>query len=111
MNPILHEENLKAFRYILSLCDAEPSVWAAWGAIIEKRDYLPSLIRDFVRVGKEYGARWYSCGKISKKGHPHHPLYLPTESYAVRFDIDGYLQNLEKRAEKKEKRQAPLVLL
>ena len=32
----LHEENLKAFRYVLSISE-KPSVWAAWGAIIEKR--------------------------------------------------------------------------
>ena len=92
MNPLLHAENIKAFRYILSHCDRKPSVWAAWGAIIEKRKYLPSLIRDFAAVGKEYGAEWYSCGKISKKGHPHHPLYLPTESFCDPFDIDGYLR-------------------
>lgn len=93
MNPLLHAENLKAFRYVLSHCQKTPSVWAAWGAIIEKRDYLPLLIRDFAAIGKEYGAAWYSCGRISKKGHPHHPLYLPTESRAEAFDIDGYLAN------------------
>ena len=38
-NLLLHEENRKAFRYLLSLSDA-PAVWAAWGNIIMKRDYL-----------------------------------------------------------------------
>lgn len=91
MNPLLHAENLKAFRYVLSQSEKKPSVWAAWGAIIEKRAYLPSLIRDFAAVGKEYGAAWYSCGKRSKKGHPHHPLYLPSASLIEPFDLDGYL--------------------
>ena len=38
-NLALHRENLKAFRYVLSISE-KPTVWAAWGAIIEKRGYL-----------------------------------------------------------------------
>ena len=30
----LHEENMKAFRHLLSIGE-KPAVWAAWGAIIE----------------------------------------------------------------------------
>ena len=37
LNPDLHAENRKAFRYLLSLSD-KPAVWAAWGNIILKRD-------------------------------------------------------------------------
>ena len=33
-NQQLHQENLKAFRYVLSLSE-KPAIWAAWGAIIE----------------------------------------------------------------------------
>ena len=44
-NPLLHRENLEAFRYVLSISE-NPSVWAAWGAIIEKRKYLPQCVRD-----------------------------------------------------------------
>ena len=37
----LHKENMNAFRYILSLYEKEkPSVWAAWGTIVEMRPYL-----------------------------------------------------------------------
>ena len=71
----LHKENLEAFRYVLSISE-RPAVWAAWGAIIEKRDYLAGCVRDMVTVGQEYGAGWYCAGAITKKGHPHHPLYL-----------------------------------
>ena len=38
-NPELHRENMRAFAYILSRTP-DPVVWAAWGTIIEKRDYL-----------------------------------------------------------------------
>ena len=69
----LHKENLEAFRYVLSISQ-KPAVWAAWGTIIEKRNYLPQCLLDMIRVGEEYGAQWYCAGKCSKKGHPHHPL-------------------------------------
>ena len=35
-NPLLHKENLEAFRYVCSISDT-PAIWAAWGAIIAKR--------------------------------------------------------------------------
>ena len=92
-NPLLHRENLEAFRYLLSL-SPEPSVWAAWGAIIEKRAYLPGCVRDLVREGELRGARWYCAGPISKKGHPHHPLYLKKDEPLQPFDVNAYLDSL-----------------
>ena len=89
-NVMLHQENLKAFRYCMSL-GQRPAVWAAWGAIIEKRDYLAACVRDFVAVGQEYGAQWYCAGPISKKGHPHHPLYLRKDEKLKAFDVENYL--------------------
>ena len=92
-NEALHRENLEAFRYVLSL-SREPAVWAAWGAIIEKRDYLPRCLRDMLAAGEEYGARWFCAGPISKKGHPHHPLYLKKDELLRPFDVAGYLEHL-----------------
>ena len=92
-NTMLHKENLEAFRYVLSISQS-PAVWAAWGTIIEKRDYLPLCLRDMLRAGQEYGARWYCAGKVSKKGHPHHPLYLRKDEKIRPFDIENYLENL-----------------
>lgn len=95
-NQDLHAQNMKAFDYILSLGrDGAPAVWAAWGAIIEKRNYLPDCVRDMIAIGNTRGARWYSAGKKSKKGHPHHPLYLRKDSPLEPFDVDGYLDTLE----------------
>ena len=86
----LHKENLEAFRYVLSISE-RPAVWAAWGAVIENRDYLAGCVRDMVTVGQEYGAGWYCAGAITKKGHPHHPLYLRKDEKLKPFDIEGYL--------------------
>lgn len=94
-NPALHRENMEAFDYALSLERAgAPAVWAAWGTIIEKRDYLPACVRDMVRIGTARNAVWYSAGKRSKKGHPHHPLYLRKDSVLEPFDVAGYLDRL-----------------
>ena len=92
-NMALHRENLEAFRYVLSISDS-PAVWAAWGTIIEKRDYLPQCLRDMLSVGEELGAAWYCAGKVSKKGHPHHPLYLRKDEKLKPFDVKGYLELL-----------------
>ena len=92
-NPALHRENLEAFRYILSISE-KPAVWAAWGAIIEKRSYLPDCVRDLVHAGAEYGASWYCAGAITKKGHPHHPLYLRKDERLKPFDVTSYLEHL-----------------
>ena len=94
-NQTLHAENMKAFDYALSLDqEGAPAVWAAWGTIIEKRDYLPGCVRDMIALGRARGARWYSAGKKSKKGHPHHPLYLRKDSLLEEFDVGGYLDTL-----------------
>jgi hypothetical protein len=90
----LHRENLEAFRYVLSISE-KPAVWAAWGAIIEKRKYLPGCVRDMLEAGKEYGASWYCAGKVTKKGHPHHPLYLRKDEKLKPFDISTYLDTLQ----------------
>ena len=86
---------MRAFDYALSLDkEGAPAVWAAWGTIIEKRDYLPDCVRDMIAIGNARGARWYSAGKKSKKGHPHHPLYLRKDSLLEEFDVGGYLDSL-----------------
>ena len=89
----LHEENMKAWRYLLSLAK-EPAVWAAWGAIIEKRKYLPRCVADMLSISREYDARWFCAGAISKKGHPHHPLYLRKDEKLKPFNTESYLSKL-----------------
>ena len=89
-NTQLHRENLAAFRYVLSISQ-KPAVWAAWGTIIEKRDYLPRCLRDMLEEGERFGASWYCGGAVSKKGHPHHPLYLRKDEKLKPFDIHSYL--------------------
>ena len=92
----LHSENMRAFDWVLSHAGAHPAVWAAWGAVIEKRRYLPDCVRDMLLCGERYGAVWYTAGARSKaKGHPHHPLYLRKDTPLDLFeDVEGYLASL-----------------
>ena len=99
LNTYMHEQNMAAFEYIMSLSKkSAPAVWAAWGTIIEMRGYLPECVRDMIEIGKKYGAVWYTAGARSKKaGHPHHPLYLSKTSTLEPFsDISEYLDSLIK---------------
>ena len=96
LNPVLHRENMKAFEWLLSRLTVTPDLWAAWGTIIEKRSYLPSCVMDMTSVGRRFGARWFTAGPRSRKGHPHHPLYLKKDSPLEPFsDLETYLASLE----------------
>lgn len=93
LNPALHRENMAAFEYVLRGCEGAPAVWAAWGNIIEQRAYLKDCVLDMIDIGERYGARWYTAGKRSKKGHPHHPLYLRADSGLDEFDARAYCRD------------------
>lgn len=90
-NPALHAENCRAFAYLLSLSD-RPAVWAAWGNLIGKREYLAGCLRDFNDLGRRAGAAWYTAGPPLKSGNPHHPLYLKRDTALLPFDLDAYIK-------------------
>ena len=90
-NAVLHAENRRAFRYLLSLSPS-PAVWCAWGNIIDKRGYLTDCVRDLYSDGAAVGAAWYTAGPLLKSGHPHHPLYLRRDTALLDFDLAAYLE-------------------
>jgi hypothetical protein len=92
LNVLLHEENKRAFSYLLSLSEHR-AIWAAWGNLIEKRNYLLNCVRDFAALGQAAGAVWYTAGPPLKSGHPHHPLYLKRNTVLLPFDISAYLRS------------------
>ena len=93
-NAALHAENMRAFRWVLERSGEAPAVWAAWGAIIEKRGYLSECVREMTEIAAKAGAVWYHAGPISVKGHPHHPLYLKSNTPLEPFDLPAYLDKL-----------------
>lgn len=90
-NEFLHRQNMEAFTYILEHAGEHPAIWAAWGAVIEKRGYLFRCAEDMWKIGEAYGAKWYTCGCRSVKGHPHHPLYLKKDSILEEFALPDYI--------------------
>ena len=93
-NRTLHQENMEAFRWLLEYVGEQPAIWAAWGTIINKREYLKICLQDMIAIAEEYDAKWIHAGKLLKSGHPHHPLYLPNTTQFNDFDIQNYIKSL-----------------
>ena len=93
VNAFLHNENMKAFEYMLSLSQ-NATVWAAWGSIVNERDYLKSCVKEMIEIGERYNARWVHAGKLLKNGHPHHPLYLCKTTPFEDYNIKEYIESL-----------------
>ncbi|NNJ56631.1 MAG: DUF1643 domain-containing protein, partial [Bacteroidia bacterium] len=66
------------------------TIWVAYGDLIDSRNYLPFCMAD---IFKELGSdlNWKIIGVPTKKGHPRHPLYKPTKSKLVDFNMEHYV--------------------
>lgn len=78
-NEELRQLNKKAIEELLQTIK-EPEIWCAWGNLIEKRKYLKDCLQDLLEIGNKYNAKWMCAGPLTKKGYPHHPLYLPKDT-------------------------------
>lgn len=69
-----------------------PTILAAWGNLITKRPYLNLCLRGIVDILEPLIPSW-KCIKVSKAGHPVHPLY---QKYCELkdFDIYNYIRNV-----------------
>ena len=96
INPMLHKENMEAFRWILENSEKKPIIWAAWGTKIESSKYLMECLRELFNISNQDKVVWCKVGKSSVKGHPHHPLYLKKDSRLEAFDVKTYLTSLRR---------------
>ena len=94
-NAFLNAENIRALRWALDHCGSRKAVWGAWGNNVERRPYLIRCLWEMAEAANEAGAVWYSAGKRSVRGHPHHPLYLKKDTPLELFDIREYLETLK----------------
>lgn len=94
VNNKLHAKNLEMIENMLKSISGEKKVWAAWGTNIEKRKYLKLCLEDLKTLLDKYNASWYKAGKVSKAGHPHHPLYLKGDSILEPFNIEEYIEQI-----------------
>lgn len=90
LNKPIHEENLQHIENILK-SHPKATIWAAWGTLIEKRPFLRGCLQDIIEITNRYNCKWISIGKVSKKGHPHHPLYLGNDAEIKGFDLNKYI--------------------
>lgn len=90
---VIIRKNLDAIESILSVGNCD--IWAAWGTLIKTRSYLKDCLQQIVEVANTYNCEWYTIGKKSKEGHPHHPLYLSKQSKMEKFDVQEYLKMLK----------------
>ena len=72
----LCDENLRWLQAVLA--QTEPTMWAAWGTLIEKRDYLPGLMREMVALTREKNILWGDLRPPQQKGPPP-PSPLPAQ--------------------------------
>ena len=89
----LHRKNLDHIEAILQ--KGKLDIWAAWGTLIEKREYFHQCLIDIYEISQKYKSRWLSIGKTTKAGHPHHPLYLRKTEKTELFDMEGYISILK----------------
>lgn len=67
------------------------TIWVAYGDLIETRDYLPDCLLRLYAYLKPLGLYWKILGEPTQKGHPKHPLYKPTRSPFIDFDMEKYI--------------------
>lgn len=91
INLDIHRENLQIIKDVVG--DNHYDIWAAWGALIDKRPYLKRCLKDIKQTIGE-SSKIFTIGNKSLKGHPHHPLYLKNNLPKDEFNIDEYLNTI-----------------
>ena len=86
-------ENERKIQQYLSQIQS-PTIWAAWGTLIQKRTFLPNCLVQIAELIQPLQPEWITLGRRSKHGHPHHPLYLPHAAAIETFDICTYRDSL-----------------
>ncbi|MDZ7808688.1 MAG: DUF1643 domain-containing protein [Gracilimonas sp.] len=69
-------------------------IWCAWGTLIEKRAYLSRCLNDIYEVLSDNNCKYFKRGRISKAGHPHHPLYLKKTAPPEPFPMKEYINEI-----------------
>ena len=86
LNTKYHKKNLQEFENILSKIN-NPSIWIAWGDLINKRKYLKKCRDDLINIAINYGSKFYMAGILTKNKNPRHPLYLKRDIKLQEFNM------------------------
>ena len=83
----LHSRNLHTLKRILGKF-SNADILFAHGNLISKRDYLQYCKSDIVKaIKKRHFSGKTFCLKLTAKGNPAHPLYMPTNSVLKIYTI------------------------
>ncbi len=96
MDEVYHKDNIDALEDIFKMY-SNADMWAAWGTIIETRPYFYDALKDIHEISKEHDLNWVHFNKLTKAGHPRHPLYLRADSDIFEFDIESYVERNKER--------------
>ncbi len=88
----IHQKNVEVIAELTKGLSTD--IWCAWGTLIEKRPYLSECLSDIYDVLSQSNCRYFRRGRISKAGHPHHPLYLKKTAPPEIFDLDKYVREI-----------------
>jgi hypothetical protein len=92
-NDMVVQQNITHIIHIFERI-SQPTIWAAWGNTIAKRDYLKVCLQEIVDALHVYTPQWIHGGELTTLKHPRHPSRLPYWSKFQQFDIDSYVQSL-----------------
>ncbi len=90
MDPELQQKNSEILRQSIQDLGID-TIWMAYGDLIESRTYLSYCLTSLYSHLKPLNLSCKIIAAPTKKGHPRHPLYKPTESLFVDFDMDKYV--------------------
>ena len=76
----LHERNIQKIRELLE-GRSNVEVWLAFGANVNRRNYLIPCFNDIVKVFEPYNPKWYYINNLTKDGFPPHPLYQQVNDF------------------------------
>lgn len=85
----LHEANLGHIEAALAQVP-EPTLWAAWGNLIEARPYFWRCWQDIHACLRPLGAHWVQLGTLTQQGHPRHPSRMGYATAFQPFEVDDY---------------------
>jgi hypothetical protein len=85
------EQNRKII-YSLINGQNQPQIWAAWGNLILKRDYLWNCLKTLADEIEQFHPIWKHCSEPTKLGHPRYPSRLTYKKEFFKFDIPEYLK-------------------
>lgn len=89
-NKNLTKENCDSIYQVLKSIP-QPTIWAAWGNLIDTRPYFKKCLEEIDVKIKSLEPKWIRVGDLTKQGHPRHPSRMAYKSIFHDFDMEEYL--------------------